>query len=365
MSTTSQSQTYLANQIVSEEQIQEWVETFHRQGFLFLEDVLPPEWCAELREDLDWALLENPNGLNSVSERVALAHRMFETSKANLRLFDLEPIVGFAEALVAKNCHVIHNNSFQSRPGGGITRWHQDDAPHFIVTDGEAPTNVHLPVLFFTANYYLTDVGLNQPKRLSHRMFEHSRANVRLFDLEPIVSFAEALVAKNCHVIHNNSFITLPGEGKSRWHQDDPPHLIVTGGELPTNVHLPPLFFTANYYLTDVTEIEHGGTEVIPVSHLFGASPPSELEGTQWEDQLHYNLGKAGSVIMFNNQTWHRGGPNRSDRTRYITQITYARRIIGHKYYPFMNYTMPEHIYKDANPRLRRLLGFLEHGTYG
>ena len=268
MSTTSQSQTYLANQIVSEEQIQEWVETFHRQGFLFLENVLSPEWCAELREDLDWALLENPN-------------------------------------------------------------------------------------------------GLNQPKRLSHRMFEHSRANVRLFDLEPIVSFAEALVAKNCHVIHNNSFITLPGEGKSRWHQDDPPHLIVTGGELPTNVHLPPLFFTANYYLTDVTEIEHGGTEVIPVSHLFGASPPSELEGTQWEDQLHYNLGKAGSVIMFNNQTWHRGGPNRSDRTRYITQITYARRIIGHKYYPFMNYTMPEHIYKDANPRLRRLLGFLEHGTYG
>jgi ectoine hydroxylase-related dioxygenase (phytanoyl-CoA dioxygenase family) len=216
-------------------------------------------------------LLENPNGLNSVSERVALAHRMFETSKANLRLFDLEPIVGFAEALVAKNCHVIHNNSFQSRPGGGITRWHQDDAPHFIVTDGEAPTNVHLPVLFFTANYYLTDV----------------------------------------------------------------------------------------------TEKEYGGTEVIPGSHLFGTSPPSDLEGTEWEDQIHPNLGKAGSVTMFDNQVWHHGGPNQSERTRYITQITYARRIVGHKYYPFMNYTMPEHIYKDANPRLRRLLGFLEHGAYG
>ena len=87
-----------------------------------------------------------------------LCHRMFEHSKANLRLFDLELIASFAEALVANNCHVIHNNSFQTRPGGGITSWHQDDSLHYIVTEGEPPTNVKLPVLLFTANYYLTDV---------------------------------------------------------------------------------------------------------------------------------------------------------------------------------------------------------------
>ena len=110
-----------------------------------------------MREDLDWALKENPNGFNGVNERTALAHRMFETSKTNLKLFDLEPIVSFAEALIAPNCHVIHNNSFQSFPGGGIT-WHQDDAPHFTVTDGEPPKNIRLSVMFFTANYYLTDV---------------------------------------------------------------------------------------------------------------------------------------------------------------------------------------------------------------
>ena len=84
-----------------------------------------------------------------------------------------------------------------------------------------------------------------------------------------------------------------------------------------------------------------------------------------WEEQVHHSLGPAGSVTLFNNQVWHRGGPNRSQRTRYITQITYARRIIGHKYYPFMNYTMPKHVYQDANPRLKRLLGFLDHGAYG
>ena len=263
--------TYLAGRTVSDEQIEAWVETFHRDGFLFLENVLPPDWCVALRTDLDRALRENKNGRNIIGEKIRLSHRLFETSERNVRLFDLEPIVSLAEALVAPDCHVIHNNAFQSPPGGGIIHWHQDDAPHYLITHGEAPTNVRLPVLFFTANYYLTDV----------------------------------------------------------------------------------------------TEIENGGTEVIPRSHLFGASPPEVMEGSEWESQIHYNLGKAGSVVMFNNQVWHRGGPNKSERTRYLAQITYGRRVIGHKYYPFMNYMMPEHVYKDSNPRLKRLLGFLPHGTYG
>lgn len=262
---------YTSRLEATESEIESWVKTFNTRGFLFLEDVLPESWCAELRDDLDRALDERKDELNENRNGYHLIPRMFETSEANLRLFDLEPIVTFAETLVAENCHVIHNNSFRTYPGGGLTTWHQDDAPHFRVTEGEPPSNVHLPVLFFTANYYLTDV----------------------------------------------------------------------------------------------TEREHGGTEAVPGSHLFGASPPGSMEGTEYEDRVEYNLGRAGSVVMFNNQVWHRGGPNASERTRYITQVTYARRIIGHKYYPFMNYEMPAHVYRGADERLKRLLGFLPHGAYG
>jgi ectoine hydroxylase-related dioxygenase (phytanoyl-CoA dioxygenase family) len=261
----------LAHSIASDQQIREWVETFDREGFLFLENVLPPEWCAKMREDLDRALRDDPNGLNVRGSFINLAHRMFETSPTNLRLFDLEPIVSLAEAMLGMDCHVINNNSFQTPPGKGVTRWHQDDAPHLVITHGKPPPNVRLPVLAFSANYYLTDV----------------------------------------------------------------------------------------------TEVEHGGTETIPGSHLFGMAPPPAIEGTQWEGLIQHNLGKAGSVVLFNNQVWHQGGRNSSDRTRYVTQVTYARRLVGHKYYPFMNYHMPEHVYRDANPRLRRLLGFLGHGAYG
>ena len=256
---------YLAGQTASPEQIAQWVDTFHREGYLFLRNVLPPDLVADLRADLDRVLETQGNG-------ATFAVRMFESSAANVRLFDLEPIVSFAEALIAPDCHVIHNNSFVTPPGSlGISQWHQDDAPHYLVTHGEPPTNVRLPVLLFTANYYLTDV----------------------------------------------------------------------------------------------TEQANGGTEVIPGTHLVGASPPKVIAGTPWEEQVVPCLGPAGSVAMFNNQVWHRGGPNQSDRTRYITQVSYARRLIGHKYYPFMNYQMPEHVYADATPRLKRLLGFLPTGAYG
>jgi len=35
--------TYLAGQMASPEQLEAWVEAFHREGFLFLENVLPPD----------------------------------------------------------------------------------------------------------------------------------------------------------------------------------------------------------------------------------------------------------------------------------------------------------------------------------
>lgn len=259
---------YLADVGADEAQIAQWVETFHRDGFLFLQNVLPPDFVAELKSDLERAIAEDKD----------------------------------------------------------------------------------------------SDVGWGKVRL---RMFEISAANVRLFEQEPIASFAEALIVGDCHVVHNNSFLTPPGTGLSAWHQDDPPHFLVTEGEAPTNIRLPVMLFTANYYLTDVTEVAHGPTQAIPGSHLFGASPPPVMEGTKWEDQIVSCLGKAGSVVMFNNQVWHQGATNASTRTRAMTQVSYARRIIGHRYFPYMNYQMPAHVYENANPRLKRLLGFLPRGAYG
>ena len=44
---------YLANTPPDTEQIATWVEQFHRNGFLFFKNVLPPDLVAHLRADLD------------------------------------------------------------------------------------------------------------------------------------------------------------------------------------------------------------------------------------------------------------------------------------------------------------------------
>ena len=216
--------------------------------------------------------------------------------------------------------------------------------------------------------------------KVHKRLFEKSDANLELFDQEPIVSFAEALFGDSrltpdeadftstslqCHVIHNNALVIPPRDkGIFRWHQDDPPHYIVEG-EPPTNVFLPCLVFTANYYLSDVSRVENGPTAVIKGSHLWGKPCPSVIDPDEYD--ITHCTGSAGSVVLFNCQVWHRGSPNDSANTRYVAQITYGRRIIGHKYQPFMNYQMPEHVveYVSEDKRLKRLAGFLDGGAYG
>lgn len=217
------------------------------------------------------------------------------------------------------------------------------------------------------------DAHPNAQAELQLRMFESSQANLDLFDIEPIATFAERLIgddrgpdgAEGVHVMHNNAFRTRNGQGISGWHSDEPPYYLVTDGEPPRNVRLPVLLFTCNFYLTDVTEPEHGPTQFVPGSHLFGQQCPVDLESSDYADQVVSAYGTAGTAIMFSCQTWHRGSPNASDRVRYVSQISYGSRIIGHRFHPFMNYVMPEHVYADASPRLKRLLGFVPAGAYG
>ena len=278
---------YLTGKIPSTEQLHQWIEYFHTNGFLVINNVLTPEQCELLRNDLD-EVLKKTQGESYHPSKKRIMKRMFEQSQHNLELFALEPIVTFAEQLI-----------------GGANG-----------TD------------------YSIDQGI--------------------------------LNANVVHVIHNNSFTIPPqtdGLAKNKWHQDDTPHILSLDGKPLTNIRLNVLAFTVNYYLTDVLSPENGPTQVIPGSHLFGKLCDGDISG--YEDRIYSCLGGMGSAVCFNNQVWHRGSRNSSSVTRYITQITYAKRLVGHKYAPFMNYQMPSHCYEGADQRLKQLLGFLPGGAYG
>ena len=235
------------------------------------------------------------------------------------------------------------------------------------------------------------DKSNHKGRKLQKRMFEVSNANLELFWQEPIVTFAEKLIADNgsdeilpgedvqayskgipsaneVHVFHNNSFIInahSEGLGGSTWHQDDTPHITSLDGNPIINVRLNVLAITCLYYLTDVPTEKYGPTQFIRGSHLFGVHCTQERAEKQY-DKLVSALGPAGTCVIVNNQTWHRGSPNDSDVNRYVTQISYGKRIIGHKYGKFINYQMPGHVTDKANDdRKRRLIGYLSHGAYG
>ncbi|MGV0104743.1 Mitomycin antibiotics/polyketide fumonisin biosynthesis protein [Nostoc sp. DSM 114160] len=278
---------YLTGKKTSIEQLNEWIDFFHTHGFIVIDNVLTPEQCELLKNDLD-ETLKKIEGENYHESKKMMMKRMFEHSKQNLNLFALEPIVTFAEHLIGG--------------ANGIGYSIQDGVPN---------------------------------------------ANI-------------------IHVIHNNSFKIPPntdGLAKNAWHQDDTPHVISLDGEPLTNIRLNVLAFTVNYYLTDVLSEKNGSTQVIPGSHLFGKFCNGDISG--YEDRVYNCLGAMGSAVCFNNQVWHRGSRNSSSITRYITQITYAKRLVGHKYEPFMNYQMPSHCYEEADQRLKQLLGFLPNGAYG
>ena len=74
----------------TEGDIKSWIDQFHRDGYLFLPKFLTRDFCRELREDLDKDFARDENDKDA---GFRLRTCLFERSAANLRLFDMDPMV--------------------------------------------------------------------------------------------------------------------------------------------------------------------------------------------------------------------------------------------------------------------------------
>ena len=204
------------------------------------------------------------------------------------------------------------------------------------------------------------------------RMYEFDRAFRDLIVREPFASLAEAILGSDCHLMSQNALITPPNapaepDGPGGWHVDDLVHFPLPDGVPGHDPTVPPPCFEMQIFvpLTDIEVVEHGPTQVVPDSHLAGRIPDSQDRPEFQGNGPVSILARTGECYMFNNQMWHRGAPNPSDRLRLLGGVTYSKRFVAQKLYPFIDYRMPNHVWEGADERLQRFLGRHAKGAYG
>ena len=214
------------------------------------------------------------------------------------------------------------------------------------------------------------------------RLFEHDPALcLSVFRHATVLPIVQRLLgccgsARGCndsclttHVIHNNAYRIDPGgRGQAAaWHTDDAPTFLTHNGRpLPDSVVIAPLVLTCMYFLNDLATPDHGGTRVITGSHRFGKACSPEAVQTL-DRPISYARCPAGSVLIISSHTWHCGAPVAADcpSSRYVFQVTYGRRLVGHKHDSIMNYQLPKAVEKVLKTDDDfKLMGFLQGGAY-
>ena len=192
--------------------------------------------------------------------------------------------------------------------------------------------------------------------------FNRDPVFLKQIDRSPLIELAEAVHGEDCHIIGNTAWITGEGRPDQQLHSDWIPVPLPADVIADSRVNVPIFATTAMIYLDDVYE-ELGPTKMIRGSHKSGRQPADD---TSWEGVGEESiLCKAGDVVMFRSEIWHRGSASTSPQDRYLFQVFYANRMVTQKFPPYPHrFTFNESILAQATPRQRRLLGDHTQGAY-
>ena len=76
-------------------------------------------------------------------------------------------------------------------------------------------------------------------------------------------------------------------------------------------------------------------------------------------------LCKAGDVVIFRSDVWHRSTANTGNRDHYLLQVHLTKRMITQKFPPWLNrFRFDPRILARATPRQLPLLGNHKQGNY-
>ena len=150
-------------------------------------------------------------------------------------------------------------------------------------------------------------------------IFNHNALFLNYIDRSPIIELTEAVHGEECHIIGQSGWVTGQGRPDQELHVDWLPVPLPEEVICKLNIIVPIFITTAHFYLDDIDE-EIGPTKFVPGSHRSGRTPNGD---TTWngvkEQSIHC---RAGDVIQFRSEVWHRGSANKSRKTRYLMTFT-------------------------------------------
>jgi ectoine hydroxylase-related dioxygenase (phytanoyl-CoA dioxygenase family) len=205
--------------------------------------------------------------------------------------------------------------------------------------------------------------GRSDREEFRYQLLNRSEPSFRVLAHPRILETIEPLLGDDCHVIANTLWRNPPEFGGGPWHCDAGPH-VPRPADVPWDERIPyPVFAIGVHILLRDCAVADGPTAVVPGSHRSGRLPPFDRMA---DPDLDYDgrravllEGRAGDVVMFVSDVWHRGTPASGGGGRLFIQAHYARRDIAQRIRTTddVNHLSPEAVAWADTPRVRELAG--------
>ncbi len=297
-------------------------EHLSQQGYVILEDLLEPDLLEQLRSALD-ELFER--------ERAA----PFDPGDGPGAPEDEE-----TEAYLGGSYAITSAELKRMMRRIRHTRAQNFDTPWPVAPQKLNKTLIHIPNLFdHDRSQYVRNLPVKT--ELAHNLAEH-----------PVVhGLASRMVGEDCVIGDISATSIGPQTTGGSWHLDNP----LT--QMPEPLPDFPLGIQVAWMVDDFTP-ENGATRIVPRSHLT-RKKPTWARGEQ-EDEVALT-GPAGSAAIWLGSTWHRAGPNSTDRPRRAVISFYQCSWIK----PFSEYrgVITAELAARMSPAVRYLYGLSAYGV--
>jgi ectoine hydroxylase-related dioxygenase (phytanoyl-CoA dioxygenase family) len=171
----------------------------------------------------------------------------------------------------------------------------------------------------------------------------------RLAEQPDVLGLVDRVLMPNYLLSTEQSIRLHPGEAAQAWHFDDSFYM-------QPRPRIATLGVTVIWAIEDFTQ-DNGATELLPGSHRWGGEDPASRGVAPLRAVM-----PAGSALVFDAATWHRGGANRSSGTRLAISPQYCQPFLRTQESQLL--IVPPDAARACSDRMRTLLGYSIHPPF-